>query len=152
MPKINENPCAKMRTMLPALRRKTKLLKYNWFLRNFWSLSNRLCAAPSESSHQGRGANLKNSGQESRFQNRALAGEKGVTNMNQPKSIRPVTKNCFGWPDPKLQKHAAQQGYISKIIAALVGYYGFCNIQHPGSLLAVKPGRRQKGLTRYYSI
>ena len=36
--KMNENPRTKMRIMLPTLRRKTKLLKYNYFLRHFWSL------------------------------------------------------------------------------------------------------------------
>ena len=74
--KMNENPAQKVQVMLRTAHMKTKLLKFNWFTSHFWSLENRLCAAPWDPSHQTRRAKRKNSGQESQVKNRALAGEK----------------------------------------------------------------------------
>ena len=72
----SENPSQKTQFMLRTVHRITKLLKFNCFQNHFWSLENQPCAAPSDPSHQTRGAKLKNPGQESDFHNRAPAAEK----------------------------------------------------------------------------
>ena len=76
--KTNENPAQKMQVMSRTIPLKTKLLKFNWFPNHFWSLENRLCAAPKDPPHQTRRAKQKNSGQESQVANRApAAGKRG---------------------------------------------------------------------------
>ena len=44
--KMSENPAQKMQVMFRTAPLKTKLFKSNWFTSHFWSLENRLSAAP----------------------------------------------------------------------------------------------------------
>ena len=92
--KMNENPAQKVQVMLRTAPLKTKLLKFNWFTSHFWSLENRLCAAPEDPSHQTRRAKRKKSGQESQVNNRALAGKKGGPLRLQAFRRGRVAKNC----------------------------------------------------------
>ena len=92
MSKMDEKHWAKMTILLRTTRPKMKLLKFNCFLRHFWRAKNGVCAAPWDSSQQTRGAILKKSGREWRFEIRAPVGEKDRLFRGQAFRRGPVAK------------------------------------------------------------